>query len=42
MFLCTEHTDADVDETVAAIGDSFAALASRGLLEVADAAALTR
>jgi glutamate-1-semialdehyde 2,1-aminomutase len=42
MFLCTEHSDADIDETVAAIADSFAALASRGLLEVADAAALTR
>jgi glutamate-1-semialdehyde 2,1-aminomutase len=42
MFLCTEHTDADVDETIAAIGASFAALESRGLLEVADAAALTR
>jgi glutamate-1-semialdehyde 2,1-aminomutase len=42
MFLCTEHTDADVDETVAAIADSFAALTSRGLLEVADAPALTR
>jgi glutamate-1-semialdehyde 2,1-aminomutase len=42
MFLCTEHTDADVDETIAAIGASFAALESRGLLEGADAAALTR
>jgi glutamate-1-semialdehyde 2,1-aminomutase len=42
MFLCTEHTDADVDETIAAIADSFAALQSRGLLEVADATALTR
>jgi glutamate-1-semialdehyde 2,1-aminomutase len=42
MFLCTEHTDADVDETIAAIGASFAALESRGLLEVADAAALIR
>jgi glutamate-1-semialdehyde 2,1-aminomutase len=42
MFLCTEHSDADIDETIAAIADSFAALDSRGLLEVADAAALTR
>jgi glutamate-1-semialdehyde 2,1-aminomutase len=42
MFLCTEHTDVDVDETIAAIADSFAALRSRGLLEVADATALTR
>jgi glutamate-1-semialdehyde 2,1-aminomutase len=42
MFLCTEHSDADVDETVAAIADAFTALASRGLLEVAYAAAATR
>jgi glutamate-1-semialdehyde 2,1-aminomutase len=42
MFLCTEHSDADVEETIAAIADSFAALQSRGLLEVADAAAPTR
>jgi glutamate-1-semialdehyde 2,1-aminomutase len=42
MFLCTEHSDADIDETIAAIADSFAALESRGLLEVADAAAATR
>jgi glutamate-1-semialdehyde 2,1-aminomutase len=35
MFLCTEHSDADVDETVAAIDASLAALRSRGLLEVA-------
>ncbi len=41
MFLCTEHSDADIDETVAAIGESFEALESRGLLEVAHAAALT-
>jgi hypothetical protein len=42
MFLCTEHSDGDVEETIAAIADSFAVLESRGLLEVADAAALTR
>ncbi|HEY5350383.1 MAG TPA: glutamate-1-semialdehyde 2,1-aminomutase [Candidatus Lustribacter sp.] len=42
MFLCTEHTDADIDETIAAIADSFTALQSSGLLEVADAAAPTR
>ena len=42
MFLCTEHTDADIDETIAAIADTFTALESRGLLELADAAALTR
>jgi glutamate-1-semialdehyde 2,1-aminomutase len=42
MFLCTEHSDADIEETIAAIADSFAALESRGLLEVADATALTR
>jgi len=42
MFLCTEHSDADVDETVAAIADAFTALESRGLLEVAYAAAATR
>ena len=42
MFLCTEHSDADIDETIASIAGSFAALESRGLLEVADAAALTR
>ncbi len=41
MFLCTEHSDADIDETIAAIGESFGALESRGLLEVAHAAALT-
>jgi glutamate-1-semialdehyde 2,1-aminomutase len=35
MFLCTEHSDADVDETIAAIDASFASLRSRGLLEVA-------
>jgi glutamate-1-semialdehyde 2,1-aminomutase len=32
MFLCTEHSDADVDETIAAIAASFAALRSRGAL----------
>jgi glutamate-1-semialdehyde 2,1-aminomutase len=42
MFLCTEHSDADIDQTIAAIADSFAALESRGLLEVADAATPTR
>lgn len=42
MFLCTEHSDADVDETIAAIAESFAALESRGLLEVAYAAAAPR
>jgi glutamate-1-semialdehyde 2,1-aminomutase len=41
MFLCTEHSDADIDETVAAIGESFGALESRGLLEVAHATAVT-
>jgi glutamate-1-semialdehyde 2,1-aminomutase len=41
MFLCTEHSDADIDETIGAIGESFAALESRGLLEVAHATALT-
>ena len=41
MFLCTEHSDADIDETVAAIGESFEALASRGRLEVAHATALS-
>jgi glutamate-1-semialdehyde 2,1-aminomutase len=40
MFLCTEHSDADVDETIAAIDGAFTALESRGLLEVAHAAAL--
>ena len=34
MFLCTEHSDADVDETIAAAAASFAALRARGLLEV--------
>ena len=38
MFLCTEHGDADVDETIAATADAFAALESRGLLEAAYAA----
>jgi glutamate-1-semialdehyde 2,1-aminomutase len=38
MFLCTEHSDADVETTIAAIADSFTALARRGLLEVAYAA----
>ncbi len=42
MFLCTEHSDADVDETIAAIGESFAALAAGGLLEVAYAASAPR
>jgi glutamate-1-semialdehyde 2,1-aminomutase len=42
MFLCTEHSDADVEETVVAIAGSFAALESGGLLEVADAAAPAR
>jgi glutamate-1-semialdehyde 2,1-aminomutase len=42
MFLCTEHSDADIEETIAAVAGTFAALESRGLLEVADAAALTR
>ena len=37
MFLCTEHSDADVDETITAIAASFTALQSRGLLEVTDA-----
>lgn len=41
MFLCTEHSDADIDETIAAIAGAFTALESRGLLEVAHAAALT-
>jgi glutamate-1-semialdehyde 2,1-aminomutase len=35
MFLCTEHSDADVDETVAAVDASLTALRARGLLEVA-------
>jgi glutamate-1-semialdehyde 2,1-aminomutase len=35
MFLCTEHSDADVDETIAAIAASFVALDARGALEVA-------
>jgi glutamate-1-semialdehyde 2,1-aminomutase len=34
MFLCTEHTDADIDETIAAIDASMTALAARGVLEV--------
>jgi len=34
MFLCTEHTDADIDETIAAIDASLTALAARGVLEV--------
>ena len=34
MFLCTAHTDADVDQTIVAIGASFAALQARGALEV--------
>jgi glutamate-1-semialdehyde aminotransferase len=34
MFLCTEHSDADIDETIAAIGASLTALRARGLLEV--------
>jgi glutamate-1-semialdehyde 2,1-aminomutase len=42
MFLCTEHSAADVDETLAAIAESFDALQSRGLLEVAHAAAAAR
>lgn len=42
MFLCTEHSDADVEETIAAIGESFAALAARGLLEVPYAATAAR
>ena len=41
MFLCTEHSDADVDETVAAIAGAFSALESRGLLEADYAAAAT-
>ena len=41
MFLCTEHSDADIDDTITAIGGSFGVLQSRGLLEVAHAAALT-
>jgi glutamate-1-semialdehyde 2,1-aminomutase len=41
MFLCTEHSDADIDETIAAIDESFDVLESRGLLEVTHAAALT-
>ena len=32
MFLCTEHTDADVDETIAAIDASFTALNARNAL----------
>jgi glutamate-1-semialdehyde 2,1-aminomutase len=32
MFLSTEHSDADVDETIAAIEASFAALQARGTL----------
>ncbi|HEV8021777.1 MAG TPA: glutamate-1-semialdehyde 2,1-aminomutase [Candidatus Lustribacter sp.] len=42
MFLCTEHSDADVDETIAAIAGAFTALESRGLLEADYAAAATR
>lgn len=34
MFLCTEHGDADVDETIVAIRASLSALRARGLLEV--------
>jgi glutamate-1-semialdehyde 2,1-aminomutase len=42
MFLCTEHSDADIDETIAAVAAAFAALQSRGLLEVTDAATPAR
>ena len=35
MFLSTEHTDADIDETIAAIDASFSALRARGALEAA-------
>ncbi len=42
MFLCTEHSDADVDETIAAIAGAFTALESRGLLEAVHAAAAAR
>jgi glutamate-1-semialdehyde 2,1-aminomutase len=34
MFLCTEHSDADIDETIAAVDASLGALRARGLLEV--------
>jgi len=34
MFLSTEHSDADIDETIAAIEASFAALRARGALEI--------
>jgi glutamate-1-semialdehyde aminotransferase len=34
MFLCTEHTDADIDETIAAIDASLHALRDRGVLEI--------
>jgi glutamate-1-semialdehyde 2,1-aminomutase len=33
MFLSTEHDDADVDETIAAIDGAFVALQSRGVLD---------
>jgi len=42
MFLSTEHSDADVDETIAAVARAFTALESRGLLEVSYAAAASR
>ncbi len=35
MFLSTEHSDADVDETIAAIENSLAHLHARGALEIA-------
>ncbi len=35
MFLSTEHSDADVDETIAAIENSLAHLRARGALEIA-------
>ena len=34
MFLCTEHSDADIDETIAAIAASLRALRDRGALDV--------
>jgi glutamate-1-semialdehyde 2,1-aminomutase len=33
MFLCTEHSDADVDETIAAIDASLRALRARDVLD---------
>ncbi len=33
MFLSTEHSNADVDETIAAVDAAFAELAERGILE---------